>query len=267
MIEGSAHTFQTRWQIVSLTPLSGSRIETLGYFQNSISVCEMAPGELVNHGMDSSVPSPPLAGSLKMTLREWIEHYQESVAMKQVRYRGVLAWKNVFDLWVIQEIIHETQPEVVIEIGCKFGGTTLWLSDIMKTVASGRVLSIDLARPAIPFPDNVDFIQGNSISDETLAKVRKRAQGKRAMVIADGNHTADHVLQELRFYGPLVASGCYFIAEDGIVDVMEWEKFTPGPLVAVQRFLTQTDDFEIDRDREKFILTYAPGGFLKCVRP
>jgi cephalosporin hydroxylase len=64
-----------------------------------------------------------------------------------------------------------TQREVVIEIGCKFGGTTLWLSDIMKTVASGRTLSIDLARPAIPFPENVDFIQDDSISDETLAIV------------------------------------------------------------------------------------------------
>jgi Cephalosporin hydroxylase len=47
--------------------------------------------------------------------------------MKQVHYRGIPTWKNVFDLWVIQEIIHETQPEMVVEIGCKFGGTTLWL--------------------------------------------------------------------------------------------------------------------------------------------
>jgi hypothetical protein len=33
------------------------------------------------------------------------------------------------------------------------------------------VLSIDLACPAIPFPQNVDLIQGDSISDETLAIV------------------------------------------------------------------------------------------------
>jgi cephalosporin hydroxylase len=215
--------------------------------------------------MDNGASSPPLACSLEMTLREWIEHFQASVHTERVRYRGVLAWKNVFDLWVVQEIIHETQPEVVIEIGCKFGGTTLWLSDTMKTVASGRILSIDLARPAIPFPENVEFIQGDSIAEETLAQVRKSAQGKRAMVITDGNHAADHVLQELRLYGPLVAPGCYFIAEDGIVDVMQWEKFTPGPLVAVQRFLAETNNFEIDHDREKFILTYAPGGFLRRV--
>jgi cephalosporin hydroxylase len=110
--------------------------------------------------MDSGVPSLPLAQSLKMTLRDWVEQYRESTVTEHSRYRGMLAWKNVFDLWVIQETIHETQPEVVSEIGCKFRGTTLWLSDIIKTVASGRVLSIHPARPAIPVPENVDFNPG-----------------------------------------------------------------------------------------------------------
>jgi cephalosporin hydroxylase len=45
-----------------------------------------------------------------MTLREWVEQYQESAVTERLRYRGVLAWKSVFDLSVIQEIIHETQP-------------------------------------------------------------------------------------------------------------------------------------------------------------
>jgi cephalosporin hydroxylase len=79
--------------------------------------------------------------------------------------------KTSSNLWAIREIIHETQPKVVIEIGCKFGGTTLWLSSIMKIVALGRALSIDLGGPAIPFPENIDFIQGDGISDETLAIV------------------------------------------------------------------------------------------------
>ena len=64
----------------------------------------------------------------------------------------------------------------------------------------------------------------------------------------------------------MVTPGCYFIVEDGIVDVMGWEEFTPGPLIAAQRFLEETDYFVADETREKFILTYAPGGFLKRVR-
>jgi len=67
-------------------------------------------------------------------------------------------------------------------------------------------------------------------------------------------------------YAPMVAVGCYFVVEDGIVDVMDWSQYQPGPLAAVQRFLQASDSFVIDESREKFILTYAPGGFLKRVR-
>jgi cephalosporin hydroxylase len=217
--------------------------------------------------MNNDLPPTPLGRSLDMSLREWIEYYQGNVAMKQVHYRGVPTWKNVFDLWVIQEIIHETQPGIVIEIGCKFGGTTLWLSDTMKTVASGSVISVDLKRPQIDFPENVQFIEGNSIASETVAQVQGLCGGHRTMLMADGNHAAEHVFEELVLYGPMVAPGCYFVVEDGIVDLMDWPQYQPGPLVAVQRFLAESSDFEIDGDREKFILTYAPAGFLKCVRP
>jgi cephalosporin hydroxylase len=202
-----------------------------------------------------------------MTLREWIERYQNEIVTRQVRYRGVLAWKNVLDLWILQEIIHETQPDLIIEIGCKFGGTTLWLSDVMKTVAQGSILTIDLEAPQIELPDNIRFIRGDSLSEQSLATVRECAQGRRAMVLADGNHAADHVLEELRRYAPFVAPGCYFVVEDGIVDVMAWSRFTPGPLVAVKRFLIENTEFESDPSREKFILTYAPAGFLRRVSP
>jgi cephalosporin hydroxylase len=44
-----------------------------------------------------------------MTLREWVEQYQE-ITVTNICVAGVLAWKSVFDLSVIKEIIHETQP-------------------------------------------------------------------------------------------------------------------------------------------------------------
>jgi cephalosporin hydroxylase len=198
-----------------------------------------------------------------MSLREWIEYYQDNVVTKQVHYRGVPTWKNVFDLWVIQEIIHETRPEIVVEIGSKFGGTTLWLSDAMKTAASGSVISVDLKRPQIDFPENVRFIEGDSIAPATVAQVQGLCGRRRTMLLADGNHAADHVFQELVLYGPMVAPGCYFVVEDGIVDLMDWPQYQPGPLVAVQRFLAENSSFVADERREKFILTYAPGGFLK----
>ncbi|MEP6685778.1 MAG: CmcI family methyltransferase [Verrucomicrobiota bacterium] len=216
--------------------------------------------------MEHDIAMPRLTHFLDMTLREWVDYYQKNVVMSQVHYRGVPAWKNVLDLWVIQEIIHETQPEVVVEIGCKFGGTTLWLSETMKSVGSGTIVSVDLRRPSLELPGNVYFVEGDSVAAETVERVRSLCAGQRTMVMADGNHAADHVLKELQLYGPMVAHGCYFVVEDGIVDVMGWPEHQPGPLVAVQRFLAASQEFIADESREKFILSYAPGGFLRCVR-
>jgi cephalosporin hydroxylase len=133
----------------------------------------------------------------------------------------------------------------------------------MRSVGSGRVISIDLVRPATNFPDNVQFVQGDSVASETVATVEESRASRRTMVMTDGNHAADHVLAELELYSPMVAPGCYFIVEDGIVDVMAWRQYTLGPLVAVQKFLCTNNQFVIDESREKFILTYAPSGFLK----
>ncbi|MGI8820327.1 MAG: CmcI family methyltransferase [Chthoniobacterales bacterium] len=214
------------------------------------------------------VPTAGLHAHLDMTLREWVQRYQNEIVFDQVRYRGVHALKNVLDLWVLQEIIWETEVEVVVEIGVRFGGTTLWLSDTLRNLRGpgAMVVAVDLASPAVTFPENVAFIAGDSIAPETLAAVSDYCRNRRTMVMVDGNHAAEHVFQELHLYSPLVSQGCYFIAEDGIVDVMEWKHATPGPLVAVHRFLAETDEFEIDRTREKFLLTYTPDGFLKRVR-
>jgi cephalosporin hydroxylase len=209
-----------------------------------------------------------LERNLDMTLRGWVERYQREIVFEQVRYRGVLAWKNVLDLWVVQEIIWETGVDTVIEIGVRHGGTTLWLSDLLANFrgANARVISIDLEAPAIALPENVRFIRGDSIAPATVAEAKSLSAGRKTMVIADGDHAAKHVLAEMRLYGPLVSDGCYFVAEDGIVDVMEWESYTPGPSVAAKEFVRENDEFVIDRSREKFLLTYAPNGFLKRVR-
>ena len=210
-----------------------------------------------------------LESRLGMTLREWIERYQEKLVFEQVHYRGIPTWKNVLDLWVYQEIIWETGVEAVVEIGARFGGTTLWLSDLLRNFRGdkARVVSIDLERPATELPSNVHFICGDSIAAATVAEASAVCAGRNTMVIADGNHAADHVLEEMRLYAPLIPVGSYFIAEDGIVDVMEWKDYTPGPMIAAERFLAENADFELDRSREKFLLTYAPGGFLKRVQP
>ena len=40
----------------------------------------------------------------------------------------------------------------------------------------------------------------------------------------------------------------------------------PGPFEAIETFLATTDEFEIDREREKFLITFNPSGYLRRVR-
>lgn len=210
-----------------------------------------------------------LEAHLEMTLREWTERYQREIVFTNVRYRGVSTWKNVLDLWVLQEIIWETGVECVIEIGVRYGGTSLWLSDTLRNFRgpTGSVISIDLEAPAIQWPANVTFICGDSLAESAVEQARSLCARRRTMVIADGNHAAAHVLREMKQYAPLVTTGCYFVAEDGIVDVMQWKEYTPGPMVAAEQFVMENDEFVIDRTREKFLLTYSPRGFLKRICP
>ena len=35
---------------------------------------------------------------------------------------------------------------------------------------------------------------------------------------------------------------------------------------AIEAFLSRTDDFEVDHEREKFLITFNPSGYLRRVR-
>jgi cephalosporin hydroxylase len=84
------------------------------------------------------------------------------------------------------------------------------------------------------------------------------------MVILDSDHSKNHVLAELHKYAPLVSQGCYLIVEDTATGITSSE-FGPGPAEAVAEFLQGNQDFIVDRDCEKFLLTFNPGGYLRRI--
>jgi cephalosporin hydroxylase len=92
------------------------------------------------------------------------------------------------------------------------------------------------------------------------------------MVALDSNHTAAHVAKELELYAPLVTQDSYVVVFDGVMQVLAdapggsptWDK--DNPWRAVQDFLRQHDDFEIDPYYNRLKVTYCPGGFLKRVK-
>lgn len=182
------------------------------------------------------------------------------------RWLGVEALKCPFDLWVYQEILHELRPEWILETGTAHGGSALYLASVLDLLGSGKIVSVDIvkndARPSHP---RLTYLTGSSTSAEILDELRRRIAGaSRVMVILDSDHKKDHVLEELRLYSPLVTKDSYLIVEDTNINGRPvFPGFGPGPGEAVDEFLTTHPQFERDASRERFFLTFNPGGYLR----
>jgi cephalosporin hydroxylase len=191
-----------------------------------------------------------------------------SDAWTRARWLGVQALRNPLDLWVYQEIIVETRPELVVETGTYRGGSALYLASMCDLLGAGEVVSIDIESMRDDYPQHprITYLAGRSSTDPAvLAEVQERAQGRRTLVVLDSDHSQAHVEAELAAYAPLVPIGCYVIVEDSNIGRIR-KDLMPGPLQAIEAFLAKTDEFEVDREREKFLLSFSPSGYLRRVR-
>jgi cephalosporin hydroxylase len=191
-----------------------------------------------------------------------------SDAWTETNWLGAQALKNPLDLWVYQEIIVEQRPELIVETGTYRGGSAFYLASICDLVGVGEVVSIDVEplRDDYPAHPRITYLGGKSSTDpDAVGQVRGRAKGKRVLVVLDSDHSQAHVEAELAAYAPLVQVGGYVIVEDSNIGQIR-KDLLPGPLQAIEAFLARTDEFEIDRSREKFLITQNPSGYLRRVR-
>jgi cephalosporin hydroxylase len=206
-----------------------------------------------------------MKGDASRMVTAFHRNYYKGKVWERTYWQGAQVLKCPLDLWIYQELIHETCPELVIETGTWRGGSALYLA----TVSSCRVVSIDITNDqfhdALPQHPNVTYLSVGSTDPECLAAVRELGAGDlRTMVVLDSDHSAAHVRSELELYAPLVASGCYAIVEDTNLNGHPVVRgHGPGPMEAVEAFLRDHDEFESDRSCEKFLLTFNPKGYLR----
>src|SRR5262249_2826275 len=154
--------------------------------------------------------------------------------------------------------------DVIIETGVARGGSVLFMASILELIGKGRVIGVDIDirahnRDSIErhrMAKRVILVQGPSTDPATLAKIRAGIPaGATVMVVLDSDHSRDHVLGELRSYGPLVTQGCYLVVADTILGHLD-SHHTPRnrskvwfrgnePLSALEAYLKETDRFEI----------------------
>ena len=196
-------------------------------------------------------------------------YYDDPSTWRSTYWLGIQTSKCPLDLWIFQEIITETRPDLIVETGTHLGGSALFLASMCDLVGNGEVLTIDVIdddeRPQHP---RVSYLLGSSTDPGVVEEATRRAvEAERVMVVLDSDHTAAHVFDELTLLAPLVTPGCYLVVEDTIVNGNPvLPDFGPGPGEAVARYLAlERSLFVVDRNREKFRLTFNPGGYLRRV--
>ncbi len=187
------------------------------------------------------------------------------------------------DIVVMQEVIWEMRPQLVIETGIARGGSLVLYASILELIGEGAVLGIDLDirahnREAIethPLARRIRMVEGSSLDEAVLAEARRAADAvERVMVVLDSDHTHEHVLAELHAYGELVTVGQFLVVADTFVEdipVQEHRQrpWGPGdnPATALRTWLDEAEGFEPDPFiNAKLLLSASPGGYLRRMR-
>lgn len=222
----------------------------------------------------------------------WQAFHLEQVKVKYAYnffWLGIPILQEPQDIQALQEIIWEVKPDLIIETGIAWGGSIIFSASMLVLleacgkIKNGQVIGLDIEiRPhnkkAIidhPMSKKITMIEGSSIDQQVILKVKKFAKKKkRVLVILDSYHTHEHVLAELRAYAPLVSISSYCIVRDtGIEDLPSgttldrpWGRGN-NPKTAVWEFLKENSNFKADKILEsKLILTGSPNGYLKRIR-
>lgn len=215
------------------------------------------------------------------------------VHLDKYDYAYLWSWMGVpiiqmpADILATQEVIWNTKPDIIIETGVARGGSMIFMASLLQVIGKGRVIGVDIDirahnRDSIEthlLAPRISLIEGPSTAPETLQRVQAEIPaGASVMVVLDSDHSRDHVLSELRTYGPLVTEGHYLVVADTLLGRQDMSQaptkrskvWYPGdePYAALKAYMGETDRFEIDEALNgKLVLSSSPGGYLRCTRP
>jgi len=216
----------------------------------------------------------------KMTI-DWMLKANEYKYTYNFKWMGrpIIQYPN--DMFIIQELVWQIKPDLIIETGIAHGGSIIFLASMLELIGKkGKVIGIDIdirkhnknEIEKHPMIKRIIMIEGSSTDDAVIDKVYNIAENKKViMVILDSNHTHSHVIKEMNFYGKLVTVGSYMVIFDTCIENFpkgycknrQWDVGN-NPMTALDEFLEKNNNFIIDEFlNSKAILSNAPRGFLK----
>ena len=219
--------------------------------------------------------------------RAWLRATWDSKYVYSFAWMGRPVIQLPEDMIRLQEVIWALQPDVLIETGVAHGGSLIFYASLFEAMNKGRVIGIDIeirkhnrdAIEAHSMKKRIDLLEGSSTAPEIVDQVKAMVKpGETVLVVLDSNHTREHVLDELRAYGPLVSVGSYIVATDGIMEQVkgaprsgdDWE--WNNPKAAAHAFVAEDERFVLAEPAFPFNegtvakrVTYWPDAFIKRI--
>jgi cephalosporin hydroxylase len=174
-------------------------------------------------------------------------------------WRGLSILKFPNDLLLYAQVIHEKKPQVIVEIGTKFGGSALFFQDMLDIAGiEGQVITIDIKDQVAKKDPRINYLLGSSLDEGIVNKIHELTAGKQTMLVIDGNHGRVHVKNELHRYRDIVSVGQFMVVEDCYID-----RGLYGPGMARNWFLDRYKGF-VKRDLDKrYLIGISMGGWLE----
>lgn len=215
-----------------------------------------AAGVLRHEGRELQLSDPE---AFELISKAWLRSGWDTKYVYGFSWLGRPVIQLPEDLIRIQELIHALQPDVIVETGVAHGGSLVFYAGLCAAMGKGRVIGIDIEirehnRTAIEahrLSPLIQLVEGSSTDSAIVEQVRSRiGASESVLVLLDSNHSQAHVAAELEAYAPLVSTGSYIVACDGIMQEVAGAPRTEpdwswnNPISAVHAFLQHHPEFE-----------------------
>jgi cephalosporin hydroxylase len=214
----------------------------------------------------------------------WVRRLRHSL---RDTYMGIPMQKLPEDLRVYEHLLWISRANVVIELGARKGGSTLWFRHRLDALAAcgrierPRVIAVDQrTEPAAhalgaadpSWRDSITLVTGDVGDEGVVEEVRSLVPpGSRCLVSEDTAHLYETTIAALRGFSEFVPVGGFFVVEDGHVDSDELrpqppENFPQGVVPALHDWLeSEGAGFRHRRDLELYGITSNFEGYLERI--
>lgn len=208
----------------------------------------------------------------------WTRVAWENKMDYEVTWLGIPIIQNPYDIVLMQELIFELKPDIIVETGIAHGGSLIYYSSLLELIGKGKIIGIDVDirqhnRVLIekhPMMKRIELIEGSSVDPAIVKKVKSLIKKTdTVLVILDSDHRKPHVLAEMNMYADLVSIGSYVVVFDttmrdlaGLKGATEHFRANSA-MDAVEEFIAKNDNFIIDKSKNKYYVSSCRNGFIK----